>query len=101
MSSRIELHSELCNILGSNKVYYQPPESVKMSYPCIVYSRSAIDNLHANDEVYLQHKAYQVTVVDYDPDSVIVESMSKFPMTRFVRHYTLDGLNHDVFTVYY
>ncbi len=36
-----------------------------------------------------------------DPDSVIVEKVSKLPRCRFDRHYTADELNHDVFTLYY
>jgi hypothetical protein len=101
MASRLKLHEVLCETLGSRNVYYNPPASVKMKYPAIVYSRSGIDNKHANNAVYNQKTAYDVTVVDPDPDSVIVEDLSKFPLCRFVRHYTADNLNHDVFTLYY
>ena len=54
MSSRIELQDELENLLGSKNVYYQPPESVKMEYPAIVYRRSNINNNFADDLVYRQ-----------------------------------------------
>lgn len=101
MSSRIRLHSELVNILGSNNVYFQPPESIKMRYPAIVYSRSDINNRFANNDQYLQHVAYQVTVIDPNPDSDIVFRMSKFPTANFIRHFTSDNLNHDVFTIFY
>lgn len=101
MSSRLELHEVLCDILGSRNVYYQPPESIKMKYPAIVYSRNRIDNTFANDSVYTQKKSYSVTVIDEDPDSAIVDAMSFLPRCRFDRHYTADNLNHDVFTIYY
>ena len=32
MASRLELQSKFEELLGSRNVYYQPPESIKMSY---------------------------------------------------------------------
>ena len=101
MAGRLELHELLCELLGSQNVYYQPPESIKMSYPAIVYSRNNIRNRYANDLVYNQLLAYAVTVIDEDPDSEIVEKISKLPFSSFDRHYTVDNLNHDTFTIYY
>lgn len=101
MARRLELHEVLCNVLGSRNVYYQPPASVKMQYPAIVYSRKDIYNRHADDDVYKQDHAYDITVIDQNPDSSIVEEMSRLPKCRFDRHYTADNLNHDVFTIYY
>lgn len=101
MDSRLELHEILCDILGSRHVYFQPPSSVKMVYPAIVYSRNSISNDFANDLVYKQSLGYTVTVIDEDPDSDVVEKISRLPMCRFDRHFTSDNLNHDVFTIYY
>ena len=80
MASRLELHEILCEILGSRNVYFNPPESLKMQYPAIVYSRKSIDNLHANDAVYKQSAAYELTVIDYDSESEIVDKVSKLPI---------------------
>lgn len=101
MASRLKLHEELCELLESRNVYFQPPSSVSMNYPAIVYSRNGIDNVHADDEVYDQHYSYEIIVIDEDPDSEIVVKVSKLPMCRFDRHYAADNLNHDVFTIYY
>lgn len=101
MDKRAEFHGILEQILGSKKVYYQPPESVKMSYPAIRYSRSDIQNTFANDNVYMQKTAYEVIVIDPDPDSEIVKKVSKLPTARYQRHYTSDNLNHDVFNIFY
>lgn len=98
---RLELHAELCKVLGSTNVYFQPPESIKMKYPAIVYSRENINNTFANDTVYLQSYSYMITVIDRDPDSDIVERVSKMPKCRYSRHFTSDNLNHDVFTLNY
>ncbi len=101
MGSRLDLQRELETLLGSRNVYFQPPPSVRMQYPAIVYSRKSIDNLHANNAIYKQDNSYDVIVIDRDPDSEIPKKVSLLPMCRFDRHYTADNLNHDVFTLYY
>lgn len=101
MDRRLELHKILCDVLGSREVYYQSPESTRMSYPAIVYSRSDIVNEFADNNVYTQSHEYEVIVMDYNPDSKIVDAVSKLPTARFNRHYAYDNLNHDVFTLIY
>ena len=71
MRSRLRLHEELVNILGSRYVYFQPPESIKLNYPCIIYERYDISNTFADDDVYLDPRQYRITVVDKNPDSEI------------------------------
>lgn len=101
MADRLTLHEELVTILGSRHVYFQPPESIKLIYPAIVYERSDIRNTFANNETYNQSHHYRVTVIDKDPDSAIVDKMSLFKTARFEKHFVSDGLNHDSFIVYY
>ena len=101
MATRIDLQNVLEELLGSRNVYYQPPESLKISYPAIVYSRKTIDNSYANNSVYKQNYAYEITVIDKNPDSEIVNKVSKLPTCRFDRHFKSDNLNHEVFTLYY
>lgn len=102
MGSRLELHEELCNLLGSRNVYFQPPESVKLVYPCIVYTKSFVSVRSANNRVYKTDVQYQITVIDYDPDSDIHSRiLNYFPMCRFDRAYTSDNLNHNVLTLHY
>lgn len=101
MASRLDLHEILCNILGSRNVYFQPPESIKLKYDCIIYSRKNINNMFADNSVYRQHDLYEVIIICEDPDSDIPRKLSLLPMCSFDRHYTSDNLNHDVFTLYY
>ena len=101
MGSRLDLQDLLEFILGSRNVYYQPPESIKIKYPAIVYRRNDIDNNFADDIVYMQNHTYQIIVIDANPDSEIVDRVSKLPMCRYDRHYTSDNLNHDVFILNY
>lgn len=101
MASRLELQTKLEELLGSRNVYFQPPETVKLSYPAIVYSREPIENRYANNGVYMQFVRYSVTVIDKNPDSEIVPKISLLPMCRHDRHFKSNNLNHDVFTLYY
>ena len=101
MHSRIDLQTVLEGILGSRNVYFQPPASVKMSYPAIVYSRKNFDNRFANNSIYKHMTAYEITVIDKNPDTVIIDKMFALQYCSFDRHYTADNLNHDVFTLYF
>ena len=101
MTNRLNLQTTLENILGSRNVYYQPPESVKMQYPAIVYFRNSIENNHANDSVYNQNVSYEIIVIYKDPDSEIPLVVSQLPLCKFNRRYTADNLYHDVFTLYF
>ena len=98
---RLTLHNELVNILGSNKVYFQPPSTTKMDYPCIIYKRDADDPTYANDKRYLGMVRYLITVVDKNPDSLIPGKVVQLPYCAFVNHYTVDNLNHDIYSLYY
>lgn len=101
MIQRIRLHELLVSILGSRNVYFQPPESVKISYPCIIYKRATGDTQFANDNPYTFRIRYQLTYVDKNPDSQVIEELAKLPMCTYDRHYTVDNLNHDIFNIYY
>lgn len=101
MNNRLKLQDLLESILGSDQVYFQPPETVRMKYPAIRYSRANIHNASADNSIYRQTNAYTITVIDPDPDSPIVERVSKIPRIRFDRAYPSSGLNHTVFTLYY
>lgn len=82
-------------------VYFQPPETVQMTYPCIVYSLDNMPIEHANNELYLLRKRYTVTVIDRDPNSVIPVQVLSLPYCRHDRSFTNDNLYHNVFTLYY
>lgn len=96
---RTELHDLL--LIIHDRVYFQPAENIQLEYPCIVYKRDDIEFKHANNEAYDQMKKYQVTIIDRDPDSGIPDEVAKLPMCSYNRFYTADGLNHDVYTIFF
>lgn len=101
MSRRLELHELLTDILGSRNVYFQPPESQRLSYPAIIYELDEVDTSFANGTIYNLAKRYSATVIDGDPDTLIFDKMLQLPMCRFNRHYKSDNLNHYTFNLYY
>ena len=84
-----ELQAELEAILGSRNVYFQPPATIKMSYPCFVYNRSRVESVRADNLSYVKHDRYMVTYMEH------------FPKCIHDRFYTADNLSHDVFELYY
>lgn len=82
-------------------VYFQPPTSAKLSYPCIVYKLYDMPALHANNLPYHWDHVYQLTVIDRDPDSEVREKIAELPTCRFERFFDSDNLNHYVFRLYH
>lgn len=107
MGSRLNLHEEFIDILGSRteedkRVYYNPPSTLRMKYRCIRYSRQGIDQKYASNAAYKSTNRYEITVIDYDPESDIPEKiLARFPMCKFDRQYVMDNLYHFVLTLYY
>lgn len=102
MIKRVELQYELEAIEGVKKVFFQPPASVRLSYPCIIYKLDGMYQRHADDESYLNRRQYLVTVIDTNPDSTIAEEViRKFKFARFDRRFVSDNLYHDIITLYY
>lgn len=101
MGTPQELRSKLVELLGSEQVYYQPPEGQKMSYPAIVFYRSKIDKRTANNELYLKNKRYDLTVIANRPDNPVIDKILEMPYSYHDRQFKSDKCYHDVFTLYY
>lgn len=101
MAQRLSLQSLLEGLLGSRNVYFQPPPTKQMHYPCIVYKRDDANTAFAGNKPYRYVKRYQVTVIDTNPDSLIPDKIAVLPMCTFNRFYTADQLNHDVYTLFF
>lgn len=101
MARRIDLHNVLVDLLGSTNVYFQPPETVKLQYPCIIYNRTTNDTKFANSKPYSITRKYFVLAIDANPDSEIPDKISTLPKCKAGTFYTANNLNHYPFTIYY
>ncbi len=102
MAERLTLHEELCSLLESRNVYYNPPESVKMHYDAIRYELSGKDIKRADNRLYASTNRYDGVIISRDPDTTIPDSLlGHFEMCSFGRPYISNNLNHFPFTLYY
>lgn len=101
MGSRLDLQTLLASLQDGVSVYFQPPPNVAMTYPAIVYNRDYLATEFADNAPYSNTFRYQITVIDPDPDSLIPDKVAQLPLMKFVRHYTTENLNHDLFYVYF
>ena len=101
MGTRLDLQVFLETLLGSTNVYYQPPETLKINYPAIIYSKSRIDTKKADDSIYLKNTRYNIIVVDKKPDNPVIDKLLALQYCSYDRHYTFGKLNHDSLTLYY
>lgn len=96
-----QIQTLLEGVLGSTNVYFQPPASVRMHYPAIVYERDAATTRFADNRPYRHTKRYSVKHIGLDPNSPVPDKLAHLPMSVFERHYTADNLHHDVYNIYF
>ena len=101
MADRVELQHLLERLLGSKNVYYMPPESTKMQYDAIRYSKKNIKIDYASDIAYSMRDCYELIVIAKLPDNPVIKKLLALPYCSYDRHYVADNLNHDVLTIYY
>lgn len=102
MVRRLKLHQVLENVLENKSVYYQPPESLKLQYPCIVYHTDNGNTDFANNMPYVFKRNYNLILIVRDPDSDLVEKLAMaLPGITLDRTYKTEGLNHYVYSLYY
>ena len=101
MERRLKLQTILEELLGSDNVYFQPPESLRIEYPCIIYRWDTGDTQFADDEPYIFMRRYQITVIDRNPDSAIPDKIKNLPRCIMDRTYVSDNLNHYIFNIYF
>jgi hypothetical protein len=101
MDNRLGLHELLVGLMVPNKVYFQPPSSIKLTYPCIIYELATVNVWYANSEKYSHKTAYTVTVIDQNPESELFDAIFDLRYCKFDRAFVSDNLNHFVFTLFY
>jgi hypothetical protein len=72
-----------------------------MLFPCIVYERDQASTKFSDNAPYRYTQRYLVTVIDEDPDTVILGRVAALPQSVFNRHWAVDHLNHDAFVIYF
>ena len=101
---RLELNSILTRLLGSNNVYYQPPENLKIKYPAIIYHSNGAKTYRADNGPYMVCQRYTMTYITPDPDDEMINTIAKcyeLLGINYDRHYSKDGLNYEVYSFHF
>lgn len=104
LRNRTELRDFLRGVLGSaysNNVYFQPPENIKLSYPCIIYKLDDYPIVKADNKSYLIHKKYSIELIMKlpDEDEEYYKKILNKETAAFDRVFINDNLYHYVFTI--
>lgn len=95
------LHDVLCGVLGSDHVYFNPPNGMQLTYPCFIYNYVNNADDYADNIRFRSYKRYSVTAIDEDPDSKLSEKLLQLPYCTIDRAFDTEGLSHFVHTLYY
>lgn len=103
--TRTDLHAALVDIAGEGNVYFEPPASVRLKFPCIIYNLSRLHTRSAdNGPDYIKYDSYTVTLITQSPEQPRTESsLERLRSLRgsvFDRQFVSDNLHHYVYTVY-
>lgn len=85
----------------AENVHFQPPSGIEMGFPAITYSRSQAVTEFADNLPYRRGQSYTVTVIHHDPDNRVKDKVAAMPYCTFERWYANDGLNHDVYNLFF
>jgi hypothetical protein len=101
LGTRLDFQTLLESLGDGVSVYFQPPPNIQITYPAIIYNRDLLYTGFADNTAYASKFRWQITVIDADPDSPLHAKLAAMPLMQFVRHYTSDNLNHDIYNVYF
>lgn len=100
MDKRLVLHALLKG--WCDNVYFQPPESISLTYPCIIYSYADEFERRANNQKYFGIDEYSIMVIDRDPETKIPKNISNgLQMCSIGSHFVKDNLNHTQLKLYF
>ena len=95
-----DLFHLLQKAVDHNRVYFQPPENLKIGYPAVIFHLSKVKLDHADDVPYKGAREYSVTLITNEPEPEVLDEILKIPYTTLDTTYISDGMNHFVFTTY-
>ena len=99
--TRAELDTILRTTLGTTNVYFDPPESFKLKYPCIVYGLAGNIERKADNNTFNRLKRYTITYITRDADDPMIDILEDLDYCHLNRPYTADGLFHYAYDIYF
>jgi len=99
-----DLRDQLYLIHDTENVYYDPPESISMEYPCFRFELNNLDVKHADNKAYSKKLRWAVTYITRDVEEieqVSDEMLEHFKYCNFDTSFRADNLEHAVFNLYF
>ena len=101
-ANRQELSGILSDVMASCDeepcLYFQPPETVKLRYPCIIYQLKSMTSIFADDDPYRTTIFYDITYITRSPISTVPMAFAKRHGFVFDRYYVAENLHHYAYT---
>lgn len=87
----------------TDNLYIDPPEGIKMAYPCILLERDRGDTKFADNSPYIFMQGYSLTVIHRDDEAGLALLVEVRALSRCVvnRHFVTDNLHHDVHSIFF
>lgn len=101
MAAREELDARLCETIGNENVYFQPPENLQIHYPCVIYELDGFYEPKADNEDYLRRRKYKLLYITHDPDDLNIEKLADLPYCSMNRPYSADNLHHYPYIIFH
>lgn len=99
-TKRLALHQEFVNILGNaSRVYFMPPQEMRLSYPAIVYYVGGGSDSYADNVRFLQRTTFDVTLIENDPLSAKVDAIRDLKHSSYMTSFKKDGLHQHKFKI--
>lgn len=104
VEERLKLHTILTDIMkkysSDARVFFKPDSNVKLKYPCIIYTREGDQSRHADNVRYFNNTEFQITVIDRDSDSEVVNDiLNTLVSARRSNEFVSNGLYHYIITI--
>ena len=97
MASWLTLKNEWEAAFGI-KIYYEPPESIKLTYPCAIMSRGNIQFADANNYKYLKTVRYSLTYITKTINDPLADTIAEYDHMVHGDSYTSDHLYHHTYS---
>lgn len=87
--------------LGIPHVYFNPPESVRLEYPCARFKRSGTYTKNADNRKHAIFDRYDLVYITYDGDDPMVHTiLNGFKHIRHASTVSKDGMWNENFVFY-
>lgn len=99
-----DVRDKLYLVNNTQNVYYDPPDSIRMEYPCFRFESNNYNVTHADNKAYIKKPRWTVTYITRDVEEIetIADQMLDiFQYCNFDTSFRSDNLEHAVFNLYF